>query len=464
VLHKLTSWLCTPRHAATAVVLVGGLATYALNFPGSMEDDSFVQLLEGRTQSYSDWHPPVMSWLLGLSDALPGPAAAWFVALDMLLVFGALAAVLWLTPRVSRQAIAAAAVMLLLPQLFLLQAVVWKDALFADATLAGFVALALAVAHWPQPRLRTGLIVAAAALLALAVLTRQNGAAVLPCAALGLFFAVRKQEGWRKAASFGASFLGLAAVMALAGNQALATRWDGYPAKQEQFKILHLYDVTGMVKRDPALRLDILDKQSPRLAKIIRGEGVARWSPAKNDTLEVSPRIVAALDATPAPVLTRQWQALVAQNPTRYLALRAILFRWVFEPPDVGLCHPFHVGDQGDPGDLKELGLKPRLDGRDIFLWHAGDVFQAAHVFSHGLFALLAGFVLFATVKRRRPADLVMASLIGAAFVFTATFFAISIACDYRYLLLIDLSALAGMLYLVSDWPEFLTVRKNRGQ
>jgi 4-amino-4-deoxy-L-arabinose transferase-like glycosyltransferase len=442
-------------------MLLGGIATYALNFPGSMEDDSFVQLLEGRSQSYSYWHPPVMSWLMGLSDALPGPAAAWFVALDMLLAFGALTAVLWLTPRVSRRAIAVAAVLLFLPQLFLLQAVVWKDALFADATLAGFAALALAVAHWP--RRRTGLLTAAAALLALAVLTRQNGAVVLPCAALGLFFAVRKQEGWRRAASLGAVFLGLAAVMALAGNQALAMRWDGYPAKQEQFKILHLYDVTGMVKRDPALRLDILDKQSPRLAKIIRGEGVARWSPVKNDTLEMSPRIVAALDATPAPVLRRQWQLLVQHNPGRYLALRAILFRWVFEPPDAGLCHPFHVGDQGDPGDLKELGLKPRLDRRDIFLWQAGDVFLAGHVFSHGLFALIAGFGLYATLRRRRPADLVMASLIAAAFVFTATFFVISIACDYRYLLLIDMSALAGMLYLAADWPGFLAVRKNRG-
>jgi hypothetical protein len=459
----LGAWLRTPRNAATAVLLGGGLAIYALNFPGSMEDDSFVQLLEGRTQSYSNWHPPVMSWLMGLSDLLPGPAAAWFVALDMLLAFGALAAVLWLTPRVSRAAIAVAAALLFLPQLILLQAVVWKDALFADSCLAGFVTLALAAAQWRKPRLRTVLLIAAAAFLALAVLTRQNGAVVLPCAALGLFFAVSRLEGRRKAAAYGVVFFALPVGMALFGHAALEQRWDGYPAKQEQFKILHLYDITGLVKRNPALRLDILDKGSPRLAKIIRGEGVARWSPAKNDTLEMSPRIVAALDATPAPVLTQQWRTLAGQNPGQYLALRALLFRWVFVPPDVGLCHPFHVGDQGDPEDLKELGMSPRLDRRDVFLWHVGDAFQAARAFSHGAFALIAGFVLYATLRRRRPADIVMASLIGAAFVFTATFFLISIACDYRYLLIIDMSALAGLLYLAADWPSFLTFGKNRG-
>ena len=451
--HNSRSLLRSPRIAATAILALGGIVLFALNFPGSMEDDSFVELLEGRTGIYANWHPAVVSWLLGVSDALPGPPAAWFVALDMLLGFGALIAVLWLVPRVSKAAAAAAAAMLLLPQLFMLQAVVWKDVLFADACLAGFVALALAAAHWQRPRLRTGMIYAAALLLALAVLTRQNGAVVLPCAAAGLAFAAARREGWRKAAFYGAAFFGLAAMLALLANAALQLRSDGEPARQEQFAVLHLYDITGMVKRDSGLKLAVLDQEAPQLAKLIRSEGVRRWSPVKNDTLELSPRIVAALEDTPAPVLTRQWQALVLQHPGAYLAVRALLFRWVFEAPEAGLCHPFHVGDEGNPADLEALGMKPRLDRRDIFLWHYGDVFLAAHGFSHGLYALLAGFVLYATLRRRRPADLVMASLMAAAFVFAATFFVISIACDYRYLLLIDYSALAGLLYLAADWP-----------
>jgi hypothetical protein len=138
----------------------------------------------------------------------------------------------------------------------------------------------------------------------------------------------------------------------------------------------------------------------------------------------------------------------------RYLAVRAELFRWVFQPPDVGLCHPFHVGDQGGEEEMKELGAKPRLDARDIALWHYGDFFlYNTPLFSHALFSVLAAGVLVIVLRRRNPVDIVLAALIGATAVFTATFFILSIACDYRYLYLIDLSALAGALYVAADWP-----------
>lgn len=465
-MERLKVALRSPRIAAIAVVVLGGLAIFLVNFPGSMEDDSFVQLLEGRAGSYGNWHPPVMSWLLGVSDSLIGPPAGWYTAFQMLMAFGGLAGVLWLPKRVSWAAVPFAIVILLLPQFSMLQAVVWKDALFANAVFAGFASMAFAALNWQHERRRIAFLVASAAFLALAVLTRQNGIVVLPCATLALYVVARRLEGhWKNGLGYGGALAGLCLAMAFAGNMALQLRADGSPAQQEQFKILRLYDITGMVYRDLGVPLDVLDREAPRLAAIIRTEGVARWSPIKNDTLEVSPRIVAALDATPAQVLARQWRALIWHYPERYLAVRAELFRWVFQPPDVGLCHPFHVGDEGDPGDLKELGIQPRLDARDVALWHYGDFFQFhTPVFSHALWALLGIALLFALIRRRESADIVLAGLIGSAFVFTATFFVISIACDYRYLYIIDLSALAGALYVVGDWRSFRDVlQRKRG-
>jgi hypothetical protein len=455
-LQSFRAVIRSPRHIATAIVVLGGIVTYAVNFPGSMEDDSFVQLVEGRTQSYSNWHPPVMSWLLGLSDSLSGPPAAWFVGFQMLLAFGALAAVLWLPKRVSWAAVPAAVAMLFLPQFFLLQAVVWKDALFANAVLAGFVCLGHAAMRWERERLRIALLAASALFLALAVLTRQNGIVIVPCAAVALFFvAWRREDQWKRAAGYGAALAGLCFAMAFAGNAALQLRADGYPARQEQFKILRIYDITGMVYRDLDMPLTVLEREAPRLAHLIRTEGVARWTPIKNDTLELSPRIVAALDATSAPVLARQWRELVVRYPWQYLAVRALLFRWVFQPPDVGLCHPFHVGDQGGEEELSELGIQPRLDARDVMLWHYGDFFQFnTPVFSHALWAAAIAIFLVPLIRRRNAADLAIAGLIAAAAVFTATFFVVSIACDYRYLYLVDLTALAGALYAVADWPR----------
>ena len=44
-----------------------------------------------------------------------------------------------------------------------------------------------------------------------------------------------------------------------------------------------------------------------------------------------------------------------------------------------------------------------------------------------------------------------VAALLAGALAFTASFFLISIACDYRYLYLLDLAALTGVLYLALD-------------
>lgn len=440
-----------PRIAAVSILGLGGIATYAVNYPGSMEYDSFVQLLEGRNGSYTFWHPPVMSWMLGVADTLIGPASAWFMLFDMVLAFGALISLLWLARRVAWPVAAAAVFVLFLPQLFLQQAAVIKDTLFADACLAGFICLAHAAERWPLRRLRFALLGASAVFLALAALTRQNGAVVVPCAAAGLaFIAARQESGWRPGAAYGAGLLAAVAVLALAANTALALRWDGSPSRENQIKILQLYDLTGMAKRNPAV-LGIVESRSPGLARVIAGEGVRLWSPLKNDTLEVPP-IVPVLDETPAPVLRHIWLEAAVRYPGTYLAVRTILFRWVFQPPDVGECNPFYVGEEGDPDDLKTLGLQSRLDARDHYLLRYGDAFVGTPAYSHGVFSLLGMIVLVVTLRRRRPADLAIASMIAAAFVFAATFFVISIACDYRYLYVIDLTALAGALYLAADW------------
>jgi hypothetical protein len=61
----------------------------------------------------------------------------------------------------------------------------------------------------------------------------------------------------------------------------------------------------------------------------------------------------------------------------------------------------------------------------------------------------MAGLFLW----RRQPADIVLAALQLAGVAFGASFFIISIACDYRYLYFTDLAALAGLIYASVDPP-----------
>ena len=55
---------------------------------------------------------------------------------------------------------------------------------------------------------------------------------------------------------------------------------------------------------------------------------------------------------------------------------------------------------------------------------------------------------------------MVMAGLMLGVLAFTASFFVISIACDYRYLYALDLAAVAGLLYLALDPPVLRSARR----
>src|SRR5215469_14756572 len=173
----------TPKRVAAAVIVVGAVAALCVNLPGHFTYDSVVQLAEGRTGDYGGQHPPVMSWLLGLADWVH-PGAAAFVVLDVALVGGALSALVLAPGRGTWLAPVLAAAVFLLPQLLIYPAIVWKDVLFAGSACAGFACLAWAAALWSRPRWRVGLLALGLALLTLASLARQNGAVVLPLAAL----------------------------------------------------------------------------------------------------------------------------------------------------------------------------------------------------------------------------------------------------------------------------------------
>ena len=109
---------------------------------------------------------------------------------------------------------------------------------------------------------------------------------------------------------------------------------------------------------------------------------------------------------------------------------------------------------------MKALGLARRWDGRDQALADYAHHFIGTPFFSHGVFAALAAGLLVLFLRRRRPADIAMAGLLSAALAFAASFFIISIACDYRYLYALDLAAMAGVFYAALE-PRTLLIRRG---
>jgi len=443
-------------HLIAAVVLASGfVAALAINLPGHLEYDSFQQLIEGRRGVYDYWHPPIMSWILGVEDAIVR-GASLFVIFNTILAFGSLALLLWLPRRVSWAAVMCAAIFVALPQLILYQGIVWKDILFADTCVAAFVCLAYTPILWPQPGRRFALMAASVVLLSIAALTRQNGAIILPCAAAALGLIAARQSPahrWRAGLVYASAFLFFTGALCSGASALLQLRSDGRPSRQQQIKLLEEYDLVGALKRQPDLPLSELTKSSPELVALMRKNGVRLYSPIAVDPLDDDDDLHDALDNAPADTLAQQWRQLIVGNPGIYIAVRERVFGWLFLGLHTAQCVPYVVGVEDDEPEMRnELGIKPRFDNRDKTLENYVKKFVGTPVMAHVTFGALAFLSFVLLIVRRRTEDIAVAGLLAAAMLYTLSFFVISIACCYRYLYLLDLSAMAAMLYLSCDF------------
>jgi hypothetical protein len=106
---------------------------------------------------------------------------------------------------------------------------------------------------------------------------------------------------------------------------------------------------------------------------------------------------------------------------------------------------------------LEQLQLASGVRPQDAALGAYAAKFYGTPAYSHLAYAALALAVAGALLLRRdpgdwvNPGDWVIIGLLAGALGFAASFFAISVACDYRYLYLVDLAALTGLLYLAVD-------------
>jgi hypothetical protein len=437
-----------PILLSQGVLVLGFGLLLALNWPGQMSYDSVVQLADGRSGHYDSWHPPVMAWLLGLFDGLL-PGTGLYLIFVTLLLLGA-----WLLLlRRAGSGLAVSIVLLpifLTPQLLLYQGTIWKDVLFANAGIAGFAALCAAAQDWPSPTKRHAWLAVAALGLALAALARQNGILLLPVAAVALGLIAARLEllraGWR----YGLGFLAASLVVIGSANFALSLRSDHGQGAANQIRLAQTYDLTGMLRLAPSLPLARLEEQAPALAAAIRKEGVPLYSPHLMDTLENSSVLTDAIYRAPPGAIFAQWRALIAAHPLLYLRMRLPVFGWVLAPPDLLLCHPDVVGVDGPPDTMTRLGLAPQIRAQDRWLYRYVARFFRTPVLSHLFYGALALLALALLVLRGTAADIAVAGLEVAALLFAASFFVVSVACDYRYLYFLDLAAMTGWLQLLA--------------
>ncbi len=432
--------MASARAVTAAILVAGAMLSLAVNYPGHMEFDGIMQLAEGHSGVYSNWHPPVMSWLLGLSDALHGDA--WlFVLFDTVLGTAAFLFLLCSTRIPTWLTVLAALVIVALPQLLLFPSIVWKDILFANATIAGFCCLSLASearAKWLLP----GAII----LLALAVLARQNGIVMLPCAAFayGMAAGQRDRSITRRSLLFGFAVF----AVAFAGNSLLQLRASGELGPTRQIEYLQIYDMAGMLKAQPELTLDRLQAQAPAMAHFLRNTGRNLYTPAQQDPVVFDARIRPLIFPSLGTV-GEQWRELVAAHPLLYVQVRAQAFAWLFLQRHPEQCLTYTIGVFGPDKQMKQVGQAQRYDGRDEWLEdHYAQPLVGTPALSHVMFGLAGLICLIVLLVRRDTSDWPIAGMLVASSLYVLSYFFIGVACEYRYLFVMDMTALAAMFYL----------------
>ena len=452
------------RDALRFVIAAGFLIMLGANLPGHLSYDSVSQLSEGHFHVRSTWGPVLFAWLLGFFDGLL-PGASLYVVASGLLFFGTLASLVDLRTRTGWLAVLVAGLVVLSPQVLIYQAIVWKDVAFANTAVAALVCLAHAARNWSDRRRRWLWLAGALVLLGIAAQVRQNGliAAILASVALGWIGADGR---WRRGLAWGVG--GLAAVLLVAklmttlalGTMAVTAASPSANATATGISILQKYDVIGAHALDPTYRLSIMAANNPAAAAVVEARAKIDYSGRRVDFIDRDKVITDAMWAIPDEVASRQWVDLVTKHPGLYLRLRWEDFRWLLMPPVIDFCLPVYVGVDAPAPLMQGMNLEHRYVQSDVELTNYASWFLDSPAYSHLAYALISLVLAGLLLLRRQPADIAMAALQLAGVGFTASFFLISIACDYRYLYFTDLAALVGLVYAALDLP--LPWRKSR--
>jgi hypothetical protein len=155
----------------------------------------------------------------------------------------------------------------------------------------------------------------------------------------------------------------------------------------------------------------------------------------------------------------RQWTALITGHPLLYLRTRARVWLITLLTPPAGACPMVFTGVEGDPSMLRRAGMAPRQTARDDWDSDYASAFLGTPLFSHLAYGLLIIVLLILEARRWRRGEaradaIVTVAMMASALAFAASFFVISIDCDYRFLYFLDAAAMAAAVRWAASRPR----------
>jgi hypothetical protein len=440
-----------PAAFVRGVLIFGLLFVLAVNLPGQLSHDSVMELYNGQTGVFTAFDPPFFVALLGMLERIV-PGSALFVTMNAALFFFSLISLTRLVPRVSWLAVPVAIAIVLSPLTIIDQGTVWKDIFFANLAIAGFVALAHAAAATSRSR-RLLLVAASVVLLAFASLARQNGLISLLGGSVAV--AVLAARAGRRTALLYAAAVFAAGLAIIQVTNVLLSGGAGEGIEQRTIgvgiRMLQQYDIIGSTYFDPHADLSRLG--NPAVEQGVRDVAANYYSPVRSEFLGRAPKSTPSLWLLPPEAIRDEWTWLVFHDPGAYFHHRLAVFRWTAFSPSIAQCSPAYVGVTGPPQTLKALHLNDEVRPQDQAIYNYATYFFYTPVYAHVTYAACGAIIIVLLALRRRPADVAIVFLLLSGLAFAASFFAISVACDFRYLYFLDAAVMAALLYVAIDPP-----------
>ena len=402
--------------------LVGFVFTVACFFPGYMSPDSISQLEQGRTMSFSAWHPPVMSFLWGLLDRIvPGPAGM-LVFQNIMFWAGLSLFVYYLFERAG----AATAIFLVgfCPPAFAQLSTIWKDVgmgcsfllacgllLSASRRSSKLAWGAAFIPLWYGLSIRHNAIIAVIPLaIWVAVISRQ-------------LFPGKGQSPQVSIALRAALLLAVLVVTSTGVNKLLASQPSAYPVQQ-----ILVHDLVGVSLETNTLYLpEYLTAELPTsevgtLKRLYTPNEVVPLFCCDNNA-----RFELTSDPTNLSRLWVKWRYTVAHHLRAYLSHRSRIFRSEFTIGRSTVCLPFWQGIDSNslnvvfhstPLNRSVMALLSKVQNGPLF-W--GWVYLVL------LVVLLCMFWL--GVSQDRVAALLMGL---SGLLYALGYFFVSTTCDFR--------------------------------
>jgi len=317
--------------------------------------------------------------------------------------------------------------------------VVWKDVLVSH--LAGFAYVCLYVAgRQSQEGRRNTLVTVAIVSFAISAALRQHALILVIPGAVCAAILIARTRAMRigLASFFIAAIIGFnIAVVFFADSISTGTI---IPRTEAGFRTLANFDLTGIVANGGTI-------PDAAIAAQIQRERAPFYTPLRNDVIP-SPIVESPLGGIETPALLALWTKSILDSPRAYFLHRAahfggLLWGYRSEP----LCDSIFTGVVSSlyipilgRDIVPELRLEPRSDIRD----RRFDRFQHRLLtftlsFNHAFWALV--LIVAAIVLHRRGKATALVLLAASAGVFAVGFGVIGIACEFRYIYILPVTA-----------------------